>query len=114
MPNGTLNVYLASNHNDLTILDRARLVSNSYDIISLFKTQSKSKAGGCQRWTSLPWVSADLPWCSNCSLPLMQVHSIPVMHGDITGVNLELLAFLKTHKYAGKHTDRQGRPCEAN
>ncbi|KAG2755027.1 kinase-like protein [Suillus brevipes Sb2] len=51
MPNGTLNVYLASNHNDLTILDRARLLED---------------------------VSAGLRY----------LHSIPVMHGDITGANI--------------------------
>jgi serine/threonine protein kinase len=70
MPNGTLNAYL-SDHNDLTVLDRSHMVSNSHHIFSLFKTQSKFKAGGCQRWTSLPWVSIYLPQCSNCSLPLM-------------------------------------------
>lgn len=51
MPNGTLNVYLASNHNDLTVLDRSRMLED---------------------------VSAGLRY----------LHSIPVMHGDITGANI--------------------------
>ncbi|KAG1836615.1 kinase-like domain-containing protein [Suillus subluteus] len=51
MPNGTLNEYLASNHNDLTILDRSRMLED---------------------------VSAGLHY----------LHSVPVMHGDITGANI--------------------------
>ncbi|KAG2032696.1 kinase-like domain-containing protein [Suillus americanus] len=51
MPNGTLNVYLASHHNDLTPLDRSRMLED---------------------------VSAGLRY----------LHSIPVMHGDITGANI--------------------------
>ncbi|KAG1812755.1 kinase-like domain-containing protein [Suillus variegatus] len=51
MPNGTLNTYLAYNHNTLTVLDHSRML------------------GG---------VSAGLRY----------LHSIPVIHGDITGANI--------------------------
>jgi serine/threonine protein kinase len=51
MPNGTLNEYLTSNHNDLTVLDRSRMLED---------------------------VSAGLRY----------LHSVPVMHGDITGANI--------------------------
>ncbi|KAG2343383.1 kinase-like protein, partial [Suillus weaverae] len=51
MPNGTLNTYLASNHNVLTVLDRSRMLED---------------------------VSAGLRY----------LHSVPVMHGDITGANI--------------------------
>ncbi|KAJ8581855.1 kinase-like protein [Rhizopogon salebrosus TDB-379] len=51
MPNGTLHTYLESKHNNLTVLDRSRLLED---------------------------VSAGLRY----------LHSIPVMHGDITGANI--------------------------
>ncbi|KAG0696886.1 kinase-like domain-containing protein [Suillus ampliporus] len=51
MPNGTLSAYLASNHNDLTVLDRSRMLED---------------------------VSAGLRY----------LHSVPAMHGDITGANI--------------------------
>ncbi|KAG1835980.1 kinase-like domain-containing protein [Suillus subalutaceus] len=51
IPNGTLNVYLASKHNDLTVLDRSRMLED---------------------------VSAGLHY----------LHSVPVVHGDITGANI--------------------------
>ncbi|KAG2747331.1 kinase-like protein [Suillus brevipes Sb2] len=51
IPNGTLNVYLASKHNDLTMLDRSRMLEG---------------------------VSAGLRY----------LHSVPVVHGDITGANI--------------------------
>ncbi|KAG2040433.1 kinase-like domain-containing protein, partial [Suillus americanus] len=51
IPNGTLNAYLASNHNDLTVLDRSNMVKD---------------------------VSAGL-----CYL-----HSVHIVHGDITGANI--------------------------
>ncbi|KAG1843388.1 kinase-like domain-containing protein, partial [Suillus tomentosus] len=51
MPSGTLNAYLASDHNDLTVLDRSRMLED---------------------------VSAGLHY----------LHSIPVLHGDITGANI--------------------------
>ncbi|KAG1792982.1 kinase-like domain-containing protein [Suillus plorans] len=51
IPNGTLNVYLVFNHNDLTPLDRSRMLED---------------------------VSAGLRY----------LHSISVMHGDITGANI--------------------------
>ncbi|KAG1842855.1 kinase-like domain-containing protein [Suillus subalutaceus] len=51
MPNGTLSVYLASNHSILTVLDRSRVLED---------------------------VSAGLRY----------LHSVPVMHGDITGANI--------------------------
>ncbi|KAG1792980.1 kinase-like domain-containing protein [Suillus plorans] len=51
MPNGTLNAYLVSNHNHLTVLDRSRMLED---------------------------VSAGLRY----------LHSIPVMHCDITGANI--------------------------
>ncbi|KAG0696892.1 kinase-like domain-containing protein [Suillus ampliporus] len=51
MPNGTLNAYLASNPNGLTVLDRSRMLED---------------------------ISAGLRY----------LHSVPVMHGDITGANV--------------------------
>ncbi|KIK48608.1 hypothetical protein CY34DRAFT_8177 [Suillus luteus UH-Slu-Lm8-n1] len=51
IPNGTLNVYLASHYNDLTMLDRSRMLEG---------------------------VSAGLRY----------LHSVPVVHGDITGANI--------------------------
>ncbi|KAG1764538.1 kinase-like domain-containing protein [Suillus occidentalis] len=51
IPNGTLNVYLTSHHNDLTMLDRSRMLEG---------------------------VSAGLRY----------LHSVPVVHGDITGANI--------------------------
>ncbi|KAG1848055.1 kinase-like domain-containing protein [Suillus subalutaceus] len=51
IPNGTLNVYLASQHNELTMLDRSRMLKD---------------------------VSAGLRY----------LHSVPVVHGDITGANI--------------------------
>ncbi|KAG2141687.1 kinase-like domain-containing protein [Suillus bovinus] len=51
IPNGTLNVYLTSKHNDLSARDRSRMLED---------------------------VSAGL-----CYL-----HSVPVVHGDITGANI--------------------------
>ncbi|KAG2040479.1 kinase-like domain-containing protein [Suillus americanus] len=51
IPNGTLNVYLASKHNELTMLDRSRMLKD---------------------------VSAGLRY----------LHSVPVVHGDITGANI--------------------------
>ncbi|KAG2122940.1 kinase-like domain-containing protein [Suillus clintonianus] len=51
MPNGTLNDYLAFNQNDLTVLDRLRMLED---------------------------ISAGLRY----------LHSVPVMHGDITGANI--------------------------
>jgi len=51
IPNGTLNEYLAFKHNDLTALDRSRMLED---------------------------VSAGLRY----------LHSVPVMHGDITGANI--------------------------
>ncbi|KAG1902270.1 kinase-like domain-containing protein [Suillus fuscotomentosus] len=51
IPNGTLNVYLVSRHNDLTVLDRSRMLED---------------------------VSAGLRY----------LHSVPVVHGDITGANI--------------------------
>ncbi|KAG1889153.1 kinase-like domain-containing protein [Suillus subluteus] len=51
IPNGTLNVYLASKHNDLAMLDRSRMLGD---------------------------VSAGLRY----------LHSVPVVHGDITGANI--------------------------
>jgi len=65
------------------------MVSNSHHTLSLFKIKSKLEAGGRQRWTSLPWVSIYLLIVSQ--LTYIQVHSVPVMHGDVTGVNLELV-----------------------
>ncbi|KAG2144221.1 hypothetical protein DEU56DRAFT_754290 [Suillus clintonianus] len=58
IPNGTLNTYLASNHN-LTHLDRSCMLKD---------------------------VGAGL-----CYLTFGTVHLVHVMHGDITGVNPELL-----------------------
>lgn len=51
MPNGTLTAYLTSNHDDLTVLDRSRMVSKV--LILILSPLSKLKAGGCKRWTSL-------------------------------------------------------------
>ncbi|OJA15855.1 hypothetical protein AZE42_11214 [Rhizopogon vesiculosus] len=51
MPNGTLRAYLESRHNDLTVLDRSRLLED---------------------------VSAGLHY----------LHSVPIMHGDITAANI--------------------------
>ncbi|KAG0696879.1 kinase-like domain-containing protein [Suillus ampliporus] len=51
MPKGTLNTYLASNQDDLSDLDRSRMLED---------------------------VSAGLRY----------LHSVPVMHGDITGANI--------------------------
>ncbi|KAG2742103.1 kinase-like protein, partial [Suillus brevipes Sb2] len=51
IPNGTLNAYLVSNHNNLTMLDRSRLLAD---------------------------VSAGLQY----------LHSMHIMHGDITGANI--------------------------
>ncbi|KAG2120388.1 kinase-like domain-containing protein, partial [Suillus clintonianus] len=51
IPNGTLNAYLASNHNDLTVLDRSCMLED---------------------------ISAGLRY----------LHSVPVVHGDITGANI--------------------------
>jgi hypothetical protein len=33
IPNGTLTAYLKSNHDDLTVLDRSRMVSNALILI---------------------------------------------------------------------------------
>jgi serine/threonine protein kinase len=51
IPNGTLSAYLASNHNNLTLLDRSRMLED---------------------------VSAGLQY----------LHSVDIMHGDITGANI--------------------------
>jgi hypothetical protein len=43
------------------------------------------------------------------------VHSVPVVHGDITGVSPELQGFfLKANEPVGEYTDWRGRPGEAN
>jgi hypothetical protein len=57
MPNSTLHTYLESKHNDLTVLDRSRLVSRTIVRILLvpFKTQSK--------YWKLEDVSAGLCYC---------------------------------------------------
>ncbi|OAX32019.1 kinase-like protein [Rhizopogon vinicolor AM-OR11-026] len=51
MPNGTLHAYLKSRQNNLTILERSRLLED-------------------------------------VSVGLRYLHSVPVMHGDITGANI--------------------------
>lgn len=51
MPNGTLTIYLKSNHDDLTVLDRSRMLED---------------------------VSAGLHY----------LHSMRIIHGDITGANI--------------------------
>ncbi|KAG1814585.1 kinase-like domain-containing protein [Suillus subaureus] len=51
IPNGTLNDYLQFNHDDLTVLDRSRMLED-------------------------------------VSTGLYYLHSVPVMHGDITGANI--------------------------
>jgi hypothetical protein len=56
MPNGTLHTYLESRHNDLTVLDRSRLVSRTFALIlSPFHQDSIKilEARGCQRWPAL-------------------------------------------------------------
>ncbi|KAG1886668.1 hypothetical protein F4604DRAFT_1900369 [Suillus subluteus] len=55
IPNGTLNVYLASKHNELTMLDHSRMADSKLEVEGL--------------------------------------HSVPVVHGDITGVTPELLGY---------------------
>jgi hypothetical protein len=53
MPNGTLTAYIKSNHNDLTILDRSRIVSNFHHIL---KSQDSLKVGSW-RMSALDFVT---------------------------------------------------------
>lgn len=55
IPNGTLNVYLASKHNDLTMLDRSRMVSRIPIASFLFSRLTQS-------W-KLEDVSTGLQYC---------------------------------------------------
>ncbi|KAG1730744.1 hypothetical protein EDB19DRAFT_1739763 [Suillus lakei] len=54
MPNGTLNAYLASHHNNLTVLDRSRMVSRS--LITSFHFQNSPEVGSW-RMSALDFIT---------------------------------------------------------
>jgi hypothetical protein len=105
IPNGTLNVYLASKHNDLTMLDRSRMVSRipvaSFRLSRLTRSQKLEGVSAGLRYCQFHIYSQDV---------LVTYHGCSTLgacraRGYNRGEPRVARVFLNTNKTAGEHTD---------